>query len=108
MSTKKVNRQAAFCYGRRVFYLFMALWALAATHVRADLRFDAFLSYDDILPERSWFPVTCEIFNDGPAFNAVVEVTAQDFGQGQTRRIALDLPTNTRKRITVPVYATAL
>jgi hypothetical protein len=100
--------QAAFNLGRRAFSLRVAaLLLLAALPARADLRFDPFLGYDDILPERSWFPITCEVFNDGPAFNAVIEVTAQDFGPGQTRRFMLDLPTNTRKRITIPVFATA-
>jgi hypothetical protein len=83
-----------------------ALW-LAAVPARAALQFDAFLGYDDILPERSWFPITCELYNDGPAFNAVVEVMAQDIGAGQTRRLALDLPTNTRKRVVIPVFGAA-
>jgi hypothetical protein len=107
MPLKKVIFQAAFFSGPRALFLGLATLLLAALPVRADLRFDAFLGYDDILPERSWFPVTCEIYNDGPPFNAVVEVTAQDFGQSQTRRLVLDLPTNTRKRISIPVFATA-
>jgi hypothetical protein len=107
MPLKKVICQAALIPSGRALSLWVAALLLLAAPARADLRFDAFLGYDDILPERSWFPVTCEVFNDGPAFNAVVEVTAQDFGQGQTRRVMLDLPTNTRKRITIPVFATA-
>ena len=107
MPLKKVIGQAALIPGGRALSLCVAALLLLAASARAELRFDAFLGYDDILPERSWFPITCEIFNDGPAFNAVVEVTAQDFGEGQTRRIMLDLPTNTRKRITIPVFATS-
>jgi len=108
MPSKKVICQAAFNLGRRAFSLGVAaLLLMAALPARGDLRFDPFLGYDDILPERSWFPITCEVFNDGPPFNAVIEVTAQDFGPGQTRRFMLDLPTNTRKRITIPVFATA-
>ncbi len=103
---KAICQDASIPRGR-AFSVWVAVALLLAMSVRADLRFDAFLGYDDILPERSWFPITCEVFNEGPAFNAVVEVTAQDFGPGQTRRLKLDLPTNTRKRITIPVFATA-
>jgi hypothetical protein len=107
MPPKKVICLAARACSRRALCLWVgALW-LAAFSAGAELRFDPFLGYDDILPERSWFPITCEIFNDGPAFNAVIEVTAQEFGQGQVRRFTLDLPTNTRKRITIPAFATA-
>jgi len=107
MPPKKVICQAALVLSRRAWFLWVgALW-LAALSAGAELRFDPFLGYDQILPERSWFPIMCEIYNNGPAFNAVIEVTAQDFGEGQTRRFALDLPTNTRKRVTIPVFATA-
>ncbi len=107
MPLKKVKSQTALIHSGCAWFLWVAALLLLAIPVRADLRFDAFLGYDDILPERSWFPITCEIFNDGPAFNAVVEVAARDYGEGQTRRFMLDLPTNTRKRITIPVYATS-
>jgi hypothetical protein len=78
-----------------------------ATAARAALQFDAFLGYDDLLPEESWFPITCELHNDGPAFNAVVEIEPQDLGEGQVRRFPLDLPTNTRKRIVIPMFSAA-
>jgi hypothetical protein len=107
MPPKKVICLRARVPGRRVLSVVAAALCLAAVSARAALQFDAFLGYDDILPERSWFPITCEIYNDGPAFNATVEVTARDFGQGQPRRMALDLPTNTRKRIVIPVFSTA-
>ncbi|HEX4119195.1 MAG TPA: hypothetical protein VH619_01105 [Verrucomicrobiae bacterium] len=83
-----------------------ALFCLANT-ARAALQFDAFLGYDDIMPERSWFPITCELQNDGPSFNAVIEVSAEEFGPGGlVRRFPIDLPTNTRKRICIPVFST--
>jgi hypothetical protein len=107
MPQKKVIGRAALVFSRRALALWVAVLSLVSLTASAELRFDPFLGYDDILPERSWFPVMCEIFNDGPAFNAVIEVTAQDFGEGQTRRFTLDLPTNTRKRITIPVFAAA-
>jgi hypothetical protein len=90
----------------RILLLALAFFCSAAT-VGAALQFDVFLGYDNVLPERSWFPITCELNNDGPSFNAVIELTAQDFGRGQTRRVALDLPANTRKRVFIPVFASA-
>jgi hypothetical protein len=107
MAPKKVIRQSPFLFVRRAFCWSVAFLLLAAVPARAALQFDAFLGYDDYLPERSWFPISCELYNDGPPFNAVIEVSAEDFGRGQTRRFALDLPTNTRKRIFIPVFASA-
>jgi hypothetical protein len=72
MPPKKVICQAALLFSRRAWCLWMAALWMAAIPAGAELRFDPFLGYDDILPERSWFPITCEIFNDGPAFNAVI------------------------------------
>jgi hypothetical protein len=85
----------------------LAAMLCLATAARAAIQFDAFLGYDDLLPEQSWFPITCELHNDGPAFNAVVEIEPQDFGEGQVRRFPLDLPTNTRKRIFIPMFSAA-
>jgi hypothetical protein len=96
MAPKKVILQTVFA----------ALFCLA-TAARAALQFDAFMGYDDLVPEQGWFPITCEVDNDGPPFNAVIEITARDFGPGQVRRFALDLPTNTRKRVFIPLFATA-
>jgi len=74
---------------------------------RAALQFDVFLGYDSLVPEASWFPVVCEIKNDGPAFMGVVEVTGGQFDDGQTRRLEVELPTGTLKRVVVPVFSTA-
>src|SRR5881394_609419 len=64
----------------------------------AAVRFDVFLGYDGVVPEASWFPITCEINNDGPSFKGIVEITP-DYGGGQTRREVVELPTGTLKRI---------
>src|SRR5262245_52941551 len=71
---------------------------------RAALQFDVFLGYDNIVPEASWFPVVCEIKNDGPTFTGTVELTSPN--QSQTRRLAVELPTGTLKRIVIPVFST--
>jgi hypothetical protein len=75
------------------------------------IQFDVFLGYgsqptgtDGAVPETGWFSVGCEVFNDGPSFDAVFELTPAQFGRGQSRRFAFELPTNTRKRFTLPAY----
>jgi len=49
----------------------------------------------------------CEIKNDGPAFVGTVEVDAGKFNQDQTRQAVVELPTGTRKRFTIPVFASS-
>ncbi len=71
----------------------------------AALQFDVFLGYDGAVREASWFPVVCEIKNDGPPFVGVVEVSPGDFGKGQTMQMAVELPTGTLKRIVIPAFA---
>jgi hypothetical protein len=91
--------------------LLFALWLLAfcsgAVTARAVLQFDVFLGYDSIVPEASWFPVVCEIKNDGPGFTGVVEVGGGQFNEGQARRLVVELPTGTLKRVVIPVFSTA-
>ena len=99
-----------FCASRFSVWL-AALLALAAP-LRAQLNFDVFVGHglgvaDSTVTEASWFPVTCEIQNDGPSFNAVVEISGGQFGNGQSRRIAVELPTHTKKRFTVPLYCSS-
>ena len=87
----------------------LALAVLLTFPARAELIFDVFVGYglgasDGVVAESAWFPVTCEIQNDGPGFNATVEIVGGQFGNGQARVVPLELPTGTRKRFTVPVY----
>ena len=85
-----------------------ALLALALASARlghAALQFDAFVGFDGKAHEAGWFPVSFELFNDGPGFNAVIEVSSGHFGQDQKRQIPIELPTNTRKRLVVPMFA---
>lgn len=80
---------------------------------RAELQFDVFVGYgssgagDGFVREGGWFPVACEVFNDGPGFDAVFELRSRQLGGGQVRRLALELPTNTRKRFSFPMFAGA-
>jgi hypothetical protein len=105
MAPKKVTLPPAQPWKTMVAFALAAIFLLFASSVRAALQFDVFLSYDDIVPERSWFPITCELNNDGPAFNAVIEVSAAGLNGAPIRRAPVDLPTNTRKRIFLPVFS---
>ncbi len=93
--------------GKAFAILVIAVIGLSVLSARAAIQFDVFLGYEGVVPEASWFPVVCEIKNDGPSFVGVVEVTADRFGESQTRRLVVELPTGTLKRISIPVFSTA-
>jgi hypothetical protein len=77
-----------------------------ALTLRAALQFDVFLGYDGIVPQACWFPVVCEIKNDGPPFVGTVELDGGRFNQEQPRRAVVELPTGTLKRFVIPVFST--
>ena len=81
---------------------------LLPSSTRADLQFDVFLGYGEgqtgILKQSDWFPVSCEIFNDGPTFTGVISVHPQ-LNRSSIRQLTVELPTNTRKRIHLPVFS---
>src|SRR5438105_4784007 len=89
------------------FTLLLTLLCLlfSASTGRAALQFDAFPGYDGIVPEASWFPVVCEVKNDGPTFKAMIELTGSAVNQGQTIRMPVELPTGTLKRLVLPVFS---
>ncbi|MDB6125751.1 MAG: hypothetical protein JWQ71_4744 [Pedosphaera sp.] len=85
----------------------LTLFALTFS-ARAIPQFDVFLGYDGVVPEASWFPIVCEIKNDGPGFVGVIEVTANNYNnQDHTRRLIVELPTGTLKRVVIPVFSAA-
>ena len=85
--------------------LFLAL-ASPPDRIAAAIQFDVFVGYgnDSFVREANWFPVTCEINNDGPGFTGVIELTTDRSGRDNVRKIVVELPTNTRKRIVIPVF----
>jgi hypothetical protein len=85
--------------------LLLALPARAAT-ATDPIQFDVFIGHDDIVPEASWFPVICEIKNNGPTFTATIELNGGNYNQGQTLREVVELPTGTLKRVVLPVFST--
>lgn len=88
--------------------LFLVLFILSfiTQACRAAVRFDAIVGYNGISPRNAWFPITCELQNDGPSFNAIIEVSPEGSTQGEVSRLALELPSNTQKRVVIPVFAT--
>src|SRR5882724_11220640 len=92
---------------KKIAFLMTALIGMVVFPAHAVLQFDVFLGYDGVVPEASWFPVVCEIKNDGPGFVGVVEVSNGQFNNSQTRRLVVELPTGTLKRIAIPVFSSA-
>jgi hypothetical protein len=76
---------------------------------RAEMQFDVFLGYDGVVPDASWFPIICEVKNDGPPFTGVIEVSPSRNGMSdnQTRSMMVELPTGTLKRLVIPVFSSA-
>lgn len=105
---KREGQQRLFartgCGAVRVFAV-LYLILLVGLSAQAALQFDVFLGYDGIVPEASWFPVVCEVKNDGPSFTGTVEIEGGSYSQGQTRRLVVELPTGTLKRFVIPVFA---
>jgi hypothetical protein len=86
----------------------LLVWLLLAClpdGAKAALQFDVFLGYDGVVPEACWFPIVCELRNDGPSFTGTVEIKASN-NQDQTLRMAVELPTGTLKRLVFPVFST--
>lgn len=98
--------QGALSISRR-FAALALVGCLAMRAALAALQFDVFIGYDGATREGSWFPVAIEVFNDGPSFNGVIELSSSQFGGEPDRRIPVELPTNTRKRLVVPMFATS-
>jgi hypothetical protein len=70
-----------------VWLVFGILMVCSGPFARAALQFDVFLGYDGTVREASWFPIVCEIKNDGPPFAGVIQVTPAGYGKGNTQRL---------------------
>jgi len=101
------SREGAGGFRRLVLALWLPVFCGVALASRAALQFDVFLGYDWIVPQACWFPVVCEIKNDGPPFVGTVELDSDRFNQEQTRRAVIELPTGTLKRFVIPVFSAA-
>lgn len=83
-----------------------ALWSFGVLSSRAALQFDMFPGYDQQVRSAGWYPVGFELWNDGPSFDAVIELSPQQLG-AQPLLIPVELPTNTRKRLVVPMFCSS-
>ncbi len=82
--------------------LLLGVWAFSA---RAEIQFDVFLGYDGFVPDACWFPLMIEVKNDGPTFSGHIEVESAAIKRTQSRKVTVELPTGTLKRIFLPVFA---
>ena len=74
----------------------------------AAIQFDVFLGYNRVVPFAAWFPVVCEVRNDGASFSGEIVVSSGSFGKGMPRRLPIELPTGTLKRVVIPVFQASL
>lgn len=90
------------------FLILLLLTLLSVGSARAALQFDLHVGYEGKVHEASWFPIVCEVYNDGPSFNGLIEVWSGNFKDSDyVREVPVELPTNTRKRIVIPMFASA-
>lgn len=82
--------------------VFICVW-LSGNIVNAEVRFDVFMGFSGKARNGEWFPVTVEIENDGPTFNGEIEIKPSSFKE-QSIRYTIELPNNTRKRLSIPVF----
>jgi len=102
----RISRGRGRWVARAMAAMLLVLLAIgAAPKVSAAIQFDVFVGYDGITRDASWFPVAVEVYNDGPSFNGIIELSSGQFSGTPERRIPVELPTNTRKRLVVPLYA---
>lgn len=76
--------------------------AFAQNFSRDIPQFDVFVGFDGVVTEANWFPVVCEVRNEGPTFNASFEF--HDSGGGLSRQLVIELPTGTLKRFSFPMF----
>ena len=90
----------------RLAKLLLAGLLLGPGLAKAEVRFDVFPGFANKARNSEWFPVTFEIENDGPTFVGVIEFQP-GFSDSHLIRYTVELPTNTRKRLTIPVFNTS-
>ena len=86
-------------------FLALALGLLLFPQEGRGFQFDVFPGFDGHTREAHWYPVTFEIRNDGPPVLGFIELSASQFGREHARRVPIELPTGTLKRVTVPVFS---
>src|SRR5438046_7972969 len=79
--------------------------SVALSSASAAIRLYVFVGYDGVTSQGGFFPAIFEVFNDGPSFNALIELMPAQFNQGQVRQVSVELPTGTLKRFGIPVFS---
>ena len=95
-----VPRYFSTCLAKLILVGFWLLGNL----VQAEVRFDVFMGFGNKARTGDWFPVTVEIENNGPSFDGVIEIKPGSFGD-HSIRYTLELPSKTRKRLSIPVFS---
>ena len=89
---------------RRLAKLGLVCLLAGGSLARGEVQFDVFMGFAGKARQGEWFPVTFEIFNDGPTFDGQVELRPS-FGDNPVYSYNVELATNTRKRFTLAVFA---
>ena len=89
---------------RRLAKLGLVCLLAGGSLTKAEVQFDVFMGFAGKAKQGEWFPVTFEIFNDGPIFDGQVELRPR-FGDNPVYDYNVELATNTRKRFTLAVFA---
>jgi hypothetical protein len=89
----------------RLFWCLLVLFSFWGTgRTLGKIQFDVFPGYEGRYARAgAWYPVAFEIFNDGPSFDGVVEVSDVQ-ASGYMVRIPIELPSNTKKVFTTTLF----
>lgn len=84
---------------------------LATLTARAEIQFDVFFGFkrniaeSGSVHEAAWFPAMFELHNDAAAVTATIELSqGGDFEGDQVIRSVIELPADTTKKLTLPVF----
>ena len=86
----------------------MVLLAVTAPLAHGAIRFDVIVGYSGVSPRNAWHPLTCELQNSGPSVEAIIEIASDRGIQAPTRRMKIELPSNTTKRVIIPDYSSIM
>ena len=87
---------------RNLWVVLFLLQMISMRSQAAGLQFDVFPGYGDVMRQHHWCPFTFEMHHEGPGFSGFIRL--RDPGSNFSQSIPMELPTNTRKRVVMPVY----
>ena len=102
-----MRRRTFFNLGRKVPRCFLGIGGLLVTLslAPAAVQINVQVGHNGIVREATWFPLQCELRNDGPPISGFIEVATMGLARGSVQRLAMELPTGTLKRVVMPVFA---